>query len=125
MNRNEKINSIILKRKPLDEKLKKVQNNVVLLNSEISKLEKLQRTTAEKLITLQGDPNFLQALREVDFSEIKKRISDELKNLEKLKRRFSRDSLNLGVVGIARQGKSRLLQSLTGLSSTEIPDSDR
>lgn len=125
MNRKEKINSIILKRKPLDEKLKKVQNNVVLLNSEISKLEKLQRTTAEKLITLQGDPNFLQALREVDFSEIKKRISDELKNLEKLKRRFSRDSLNLGVVGIARQGKSRLLQSLTGLSSTEIPDSDR
>jgi hypothetical protein len=125
MNRNEKINSIILKRKPLDEKLKKVQNNVVLLNSEISKLEKLQRTTEEKLITLQGDPNFLQALREIDFSEIKKRISDELKNLEKLKRRFARDSLNLGVVGIARQGKSRLLQSLTGLSTTEIPDSDR
>ncbi|MGB3638162.1 MAG: hypothetical protein WBA39_11400, partial [Rivularia sp. (in: cyanobacteria)] len=50
---------------------------------------------------------------------------DELKNLEKLKRRFARDTLNLGVIGIARQGKSRLLQSLTGLSTTEIPDSDK
>src|SRR5207253_2782297 len=30
-----------------------------------------------------------------------------------------------GVVGRARQGKSRLLQSLTGLSAVEIPDGDR
>ncbi len=33
--------------------------------------------------------------------------------------------MNLGVVGRARQGKSRLLQSITGLSTSEIPDGDR
>jgi hypothetical protein len=42
-----------------------------------------------------------------------------------LKNRFSRDTLNIGVIGRARQGKSRLLQSLTGLSAAEIPDGDR
>ncbi|MEH2256521.1 GTPase domain-containing protein [Nostoc sp.] len=125
MNRTEKINSIISKRKPLNEKLKKVQKNLVLLNSEIHKLEKLQQTTAEKLSTIPGDPQFLQALQEIDFSKIKTEITIELKDLEKLSSRFARNTLNLGVVGIARQGKSRLLQSLTGLSTTEIPDSDK
>jgi hypothetical protein len=45
--------------------------------------------------------------------------------VSKLRVRFSRDTLNIGVVGRARQGKSRLLQSLTGLTAAEIPDGDR
>lgn len=48
-------------------------------------------------------------------------IREELKNL---KSRFGRGTLNIGVIGRARQGKSRLLQSLTGLSAKEIPDGD-
>jgi len=38
---------------------------------------------------------------------------------------FSRSTLNIGVIGRARQGKSRLLQSLTGLGTEEIPSGDR
>ena len=38
--------------------------------------------------------------------------------------RLSRDSLNVGIVGRARQGKSLFLQKLTGLSNVEIPDGD-
>jgi hypothetical protein len=53
------------------------------------------------------------------------RINDEVQTLTRLKSRFSRDTLNIGVVGRARQGKSRMLQSLSGLSAVEIPDGDR
>ena len=66
-----------------------------------------------------------QNLQEIDFSGVRKKIGAELEALEKLKLRFARDTLNIGVVGRARQGKSRLLQSISGLAATEIPDGDR
>jgi hypothetical protein len=63
-------------------------------------------------------------LKEIDCSTIQRSIDTELASLNGLKSRFSRKTLNIGVVGRARQGKSRLLQSLTGLSTVEIPDGD-
>ena len=42
-------------------------------------------------------------------------------NLHKLANRFVRPTLNLGVVGRARQGKSTLLKSLSGLADEAIP----
>ena len=59
-----------------------------------------------------------------DFDKITVETSkrrDELKHLEK---RLDRSTLNIAVIGRARQGKSRLLQTITGLSATEIPDGD-
>jgi len=41
-----------------------------------------------------------------------------------LRRRFTRKTINIVVIGHARQGKSRLLQSITGLDKTCIPDGD-
>lgn len=41
--------------------------------------------------------------------------------LHKLANRFARQTLNLGVVGRARQGKSTLLKSLSGLDDEAIP----
>ena len=40
----------------------------------------------------------------------------------KMSKRFARDRINIAVVGEARQGKSRLLQSISGLTRVEIPD---
>ena len=48
--------------------------------------------------------------------------SDLNADLERLRNRFSRKALNITVIGRARQGKSRLLQTITGLSAEEIPD---
>ena len=49
----------------------------------------------------------------------------ELKNgYEALNARFQRDFINIAVVGPARQGKSRLLQSISGLDSRCIPAFD-
>jgi hypothetical protein len=44
--------------------------------------------------------------------------------LQRVQRRFSRSTLNIGVAGEARVGKSTLLQSLTGLGEDQVPTGD-
>lgn len=120
MNRTGRIASTIEKRRPLTQKIESVEANLRSLATVLDKLEQ-QRN---QLLTRVDDPN-VAGLKEIDFSRILLSIVAELEALGKLKARFSRQNLNLGVVGIARQGKSRLLRSLTGLSAAEIPDGDK
>jgi ElaB/YqjD/DUF883 family membrane-anchored ribosome-binding protein len=121
MPRTTLITSIIEKRRPLAQKIESVEAILKSLASVLCQLED-QR---ERLISRVDDANIAARLREVDFSRIGLSIVAELDVLAKLKARFSRQNLNLGVVGIARQGKSRLLRSLTGLSPDEIPDGEK
>ena len=55
-------------------------------------------------------------------------IDESLSKLEqasdkiyRMKKRFSRETVNIGVAGPARVGKSTFLQSLTGLTDDQIP----
>ncbi|MEH1808373.1 hypothetical protein [Nostoc sp.] len=114
------IAQIIQKRRPLGQKIEIVEINLKTLSAALRQLEK-QR---DQLIDRVGDPGTIGRLRELDCSAIQRSIDTELTALNNLKSRFSRNTLNIGVVGRARQGKSRLLQSLTGLSTAEIPDGD-
>ena len=60
------------------------------------------------------------------FKEASRLVGDRLvplrEDLNRLCGRLQRDTLNIAVIGRARQGKSRLLQSITGLGPEEIPD---
>ena len=118
--RNDKIEAIIKDRRPLVTRLEKVQENLRRLSFNLGELENKRNV----IIKIAPD-EIHQNLQEIDFSTVRKKIGEELEILEKLKRRFARDTLNIGVVGRARQGKSRLLQSVSGLATTEIPDGDR
>lgn len=118
--RAEQIASIIESRRPLAERVGQVQVNLSRLATALTFLEQ-QR---DQLVR-DGDAEMSGRLRDVDFSTLQRKIAAEQDSLEKLKRRFVRDTLNIGVIGRARQGKSRLLQSLSGLTATEIPDGDR
>ena len=71
-----------------------------------------------------NDPIIKECIKSINFSVFQARFNTELENLAKLKSRFSRKTINIGVVGRARQGKSTLLQTLSGLSCNEIPDGD-
>lgn len=119
--RTARIASIIEKRRPLAEKIAGVEANLKSLASALRNLE----DNRDRLLTRVDDANVIGRLREIDFSSMQLSIAAELEALGKLGVRFSRDTLNIGVVGRARQGKSRLLQSLTGLTAAEIPDGDR
>ncbi|MEA5594637.1 GTPase domain-containing protein [Rivularia sp. UHCC 0363] len=116
-----RIANIIEKRKPLAHKIEGVEGNLKTLSAALQRLKERRDYLSSRI----GDVNVIGKLKEIDFSHIQLAIASELEALTRLKNRFSRDTLNIGVIGRARQGKSRLLQSLTGLSTAEIPDGDR
>jgi len=120
-NRTAKIASIIEQRRPFKEKIGAVKANINALALNLKNLAECR----DRLIPQVEDLNVINCLQEINFLTIQSRIAEELAVLTKLEARFSRDTLNIGVVGRARQGKSRLLQSLTGLTAAEIPDGDR
>jgi len=116
MTRSQQINNIIEKRQPL---VKRIENAELQLQKLGLELQTLVQERDE--LALRGelnDPELRAQLKRIDFTTIQREIVSELEALVTLRQRFSRKTLNIGVVGRARQGKSRLLQSLTGLSAT-------
>jgi len=109
-----KIQEILNKRRPNVHAIEQAEFSLTQLHEQMLELERSlkndQKTTA------------LQIFAE---SSLKQDIQVALHELRQLKARFSRDTLNIGVIGRARQGKSQLLQSLTGLGNAEIPAADR
>ncbi len=53
--------------------------------------------------------------------EIKANIADVIDQYHDVEARYSRDTVNVGVSGSARVGKSTLLQSISGLTDEQIP----
>lgn len=117
MDRTAKINQIIDKRKPLAKKIAQVETNLRNLTDKLYHLEEYRHQLFNQI----DDATTQEKLQSIDFSQFQKDISDNLGTLSKLRERFSRDTLNIGVVGRMRQGKSRLLQALSGLTNGEIP----
>lgn len=106
---------------------KQAKNVEIVLKNWESLKQELKKIENERLKGIQGDSegkaNLSIRLQKVSFSELIEEVNQELSRLENLKRRLSRETLNIGVVGRMRQGKSTLLRSLTGLSDEEIPTS--
>jgi len=120
MSRSERIEKIIQQRKPLVEKITSVTSNLYTITSRIKAVEAFKN----KLINDIEDSSIQRNLHQINFDEAQQKINAILPNLGKLKRRFERQTLNIGIVGMAKQGKSSFLQSLTGLSDEEIPSSN-
>ncbi|MFB2935289.1 dynamin family protein [Aerosakkonemataceae cyanobacterium BLCC-F154] len=116
-NRSAKIASIIEQRRPLKEKIGVVKENINTLASNLRNLAECR----DRLMAQVDDRNVAVRLKEINFLTIQQQIAEELAALTKLEARFSRDTLNIGVVGLMGQGKSTLLQSLSGLTDDEIP----
>ncbi|NEP80124.1 MAG: hypothetical protein F6K39_19330 [Okeania sp. SIO3B3] len=120
------INEIIRKRKTTADIPKKSVDYFNCLESKINKLKDLQ----EFILKLSTTSSMgVQQLYQIDFQTILNRITQERKVWENLWQRLNRDTINIGVVGLARQGKSTFLQNVAGLTDEEdegiIPSSDR
>lgn len=121
MQKTAQIAAIIEKRRPVVQRIEAVELHLNILSKALFALQQQcipQQQDAEDLVG--GERS-----HELDTTPLQSSITAELQKLDKLKKRFSRDTLNIGVIGRARQGKSRLLQSLSGLTADEIPDGDR
>ncbi|WP_214105681.1 hypothetical protein [Acrocarpospora catenulata] len=83
----------------------------------------LDRVRADLLSRVVGDERGEQlATLGPVLRELSDKVALERAAINRALARLRRMTLNIGVVGRARQGKSRLLQSLTGLTKREIPD---
>ena len=121
--RYQRIKSIIQQRKPLYERVSGVRERLGQALDQFERFQSLCRSTIKnnELAT-----EFSDLERILDESVGPMRDGLSLKDdLTLIQNRLSRDSLNIAVIGIARQGKSRLLQTITGLTTEEIPDGNQ
>lgn len=81
----------------------------------VKKTEKMTNAVAA------SDADFTTALHGIRFGEVIQSLKDAERKLERAHDRLARDGVNIGVAGRARQGKSQILQMLTGLSDKQIP----
>ncbi len=66
-------------------------------------------------------PDLATALQGVSFNDAENRLLEARAACEAALTRLRRDSINIGVAAKAGQGKSQMLQMLTGLGSDQIP----
>ena len=69
-------------------------------------------------------PDLATALLGISFNDAENKLNEARKSCEDALTRLRRDSINIGVAGKARQGKSQILQMLTGLGDAQIPTGD-
>ena len=118
---SEKINSIIQRRKPLAKNIIDAKNSLDKILEQFIKLKGVcsSALSDDSLVNERGEVSEI-------FRGFNAHKADELQaDMTNIYRRLSRNTLNIAVIGLARQGKSRLLQTITGLSPEVIPDSDR
>lgn len=117
--RSGKISEILRNRRPFGERATKTVEHLRLVSAALAEFAEfvpnmLQRDLPDdfrsKISTLEERIPALQA-----------QITKQQADLQQLALRFRRGTLNIGIVGNARQGKSTFLQALTGLTSEEIP----
>lgn len=106
------------------------KNNIPIIDREINRWENIRSQIDllnSRLASLKEDDSFSQILssaQNLSLSSSQDKIPSILANLYSLKERFSRDTINIGVSGQARVGKSTLLQSVSGLGENQIPTGD-
>ena len=125
--RTKQIQAIVAQRLPLREKIASVEQNLrsEAMPSGLSLAHSLDTLSQNRdRLVSQVEDLESQKLQQLNFQQLQTQIQSQLAGLDLLKNRFNRDTINIGVIGRAGQGKSRLLQSLTGLSSNEIPTGD-
>lgn len=122
MSRKETIQRIIDQRKPMADRAAQEDGTLYQIEGEIRKFKEFSERFSSQL----GLPSSesIKAL-EPELDHILERLSIEKSKLSSLCHRFTRSTLNLGVVGPARNGKSTWLQQITGLSSDEIPSGNK
>ena len=112
------IDEIIATRKETAKKIATTKENFQVLLESLTSLNNRR----DRLVARLQDKTNSAKLRSIDIESSIKQLQQQEIEFKKLYSRFGRDTLNIAVVGMAGQGKSRLLQTLTGLSKDIIPD---
>ncbi|MBB1127161.1 hypothetical protein [Thiospirillum jenense] len=113
------LNAIIEARQPLVKRISHLCTELDALETVLKNIADYGNSENSKLTDDQK-----ASIAALPTGSVIKQTSGIKSEMKKLESRFSRETVNIGVIGRARQGKSKLLQSLTGLGKREIPDAD-
>jgi hypothetical protein len=116
-----KIESIIAKRKPLAAAADRLLQRLNDLERTLLDYGQFLKMGLQKLAVDTPPLNDRIAELESQRTQLLEASSVARQRLAQIRSRFSRDTINIGVVGLARMGKGTLLKSLTGLDDDVIP----
>lgn len=117
--RTEKILQILANRRPFADRANQTVNQLHIVSAALAELVVLLPNMLQRDIP-EASRNKISLL-ERRIPALQANITKQQADLQQLALRFARRTLNIGIVGNARQGKSTFLQALTGLTSEEIP----
>lgn len=109
------VTSLVDKRSILS---KEIDNSLQALST-VGNILSAIRAVEERSAEIFGEKEADNA--ESPATKLVRQVSQEQQRLIRLRERFDKDELCVGVVGLARQGKSTTLQSLSGLDAHLIP----
>lgn len=114
------------------QQIQRAEANLEVLRQKINSLNELlgliehqkQEQRGDYYAMLQKNPSMEEKLKNVSSSEVIKNINLLQEEIDLLKKRFSRETVQIAMIGRERQGKSTLIQSITGLGNEVIPAFD-
>jgi len=120
--RADKIQSILAARQPMADRTHEADEILNKIDNQLRSFREFVPVYAKRL-----DSDAASRINALvpEAEEIIAKIAQEKGKLALLSARFTRPTLNIGVAGRAGQGKSTLLQKLTGLTTEEIPTGDK
>lgn len=129
MSINQKIQNIVDLRAEHLPKIEDELDNLNKLEKALGDLDTLRAEVKSELDSGQGvyysmlmeNPKMHQAYNKVDTERVRELLESQRSKLENLKKRFSRKTVCIAMIGYERQGKSTFLQAISGLNNKVIP----
>lgn len=114
------------------EKINVFKQILVKLQESVNRFEEKRLSYIRQYEIKQGDfygyfeedPTLIERMKVAAATTTIQKIENCINECTRLYNRFSRDSVNISVIGLARQGKSRLLQAISSLPDSVIPSSN-
>ncbi|CAM5434351.1 hypothetical protein [Streptomyces aurantiogriseus] len=88
------------------------------------RLDELDTALTDLRLHTTLDPDLAASLTVPQLPEMRAGVAEAADSFRTIASRFTRTTVNLGVSGAARMGKSTLLQSVSGLDDQQIPTGD-
>ncbi|MGN0298943.1 MAG: hypothetical protein ACI4C1_07180, partial [Lachnospiraceae bacterium] len=121
----QQIDMIIAKRQMNLLQIRNTIANIEKVQQMISKFEQLRQNAAHDTDFIQqGNSDLYEKTSHIITDELQKQCVDIIVELKGLEKRFSRDHINISFVGKAGQGKSLVMQRISGLDGKIIPSAD-
>lgn len=128
------IEDILQEREKKAEDIKKRIEHLTLLKSTLAKYNVFRAQlidnngnlieTSPYATLFRQNPDMLFAVKDADSMELGQAIEKQLKVLERLKKRFLRKTISIQVFGNAGNGKSRFIQTVSGLDDNTVLTSE-